>query len=143
MSGEQECEHLRGENSLLRAALELVPPLVAENAQLRESLDKARTVLAGSAESVEAFLAAVAVEQDEIRAIIEASPRPFEAATRALLARSAQMAQDVAAWDRDGLLQKEIAGELGRKYPRKGSASYTVRRVQQILAEARKTDGSS
>ena len=131
MTPEKECERLRTENGLLRAALETVPALVEENARLRDSLAKGRAVLARVEREIMPTLETLDATRDEIRAILEASPRPFEAARGAKSRRSDSRAERALDLHKRGLSATRIgmrmAIEDGRLYPAGEDAAGRVR----------------
>jgi hypothetical protein len=121
MNDEQECERLRAENGLLRAALETVPALVEENARLRADRRVAHETMTRLGREIMPTLEILARTRDDIAAILEASPRPFEAA-RAAKSRRSQIQTERAIALRDRGLSKPQIGlrmaiEDGRVYP--------------------------
>jgi hypothetical protein len=118
MTPEKECERLRAENDLLRATLTAASDALVDMRGKLDSLDAAGAAVGRQAMDV---LALTAGKMEEIYAILDASPRPFEAARGAKSRRSDSRAKRAIALHNRGLSYPRIglliARDEGRVYP--------------------------
>jgi hypothetical protein len=121
MTPEKECERLRAENDMLRATLTAAADALIGMRGKLDSLSAGLATVDGRADKIIAGLATMTAAADGIIAIVEAMPRPFEAARAARSRRSRGRAERAIALRDRGLSWPQIglrmATEDGRVYP--------------------------
>jgi len=131
MTPEKECERLRAENDLLRATLTAAVDALVSMRGRMDSLGAGLAAVDGRADEIIAGLATMTAAADGIIAIVEAMPRPYEAARGAKRRRSLTRAKRAIALHGRGLSATRIglrmATEDGRVYPAGEDAAGQVR----------------
>jgi len=121
MNVKQECERLRAENDMLRATLAVAADALVGMRGKLDSLSVGLATVDGHADKIIAGMATVTAAADGIIAIVEAMPRPYEAARAAKSQRSRARAERAIAHHNRGLSATRIgikmATEDGRAYP--------------------------
>jgi hypothetical protein len=121
MTPEKECERLRAENDMLRATLTAAADALVGMRGKLDRLSAGLTAADGRTDRIIAGLATMTAAADGIIATVEAMPRPYEAARRALRRRSGSRAERAFALHNRGLSYPRIgllmARDDGRVYP--------------------------
>jgi hypothetical protein len=105
---ERECERLRAENDLLRATLAAATAALRAAYRRDDDLSTGVRKMTAAMEAMEAAVPVIEAAFGQIDAILEASPRPFEAARAEKSRRSLSRAERAAALDARGLSAPRI-----------------------------------